>query len=113
MPAGTSIPLTVLGGAADPPQSVHLLLHREKVRKIAVVFRDRACFVCTGKTGFGYHADMHFSIATSPARRLGFFPIRLVHHALVAFACGAGLVCVHSGDDEHLVGNFSLHLAEF
>ena len=84
----------------------------QQVRKIAVVCGIEHLFR-TGEAGFPDDPHMELADGDDAGQEiLLLFRIRLVEHALVAHALGAGLVGIDPGNDEKLFADLTVHFRQ-
>ena len=85
---------------------------RQQVRQITVVFRIEH-LVCAGQTSLLNCTGMQLTNGDQTLEHILFlFRIRLVYHALIAFAGGAGLVGVDTRDQDQLICYLFLYLCQ-
>ena len=81
----------------------------QKVIQIAAVFRVQH-FVCACEAGLFNGAHVHFADGDDAAEQVrGFIGVRLVQHALVALARGAGLIGVDAWNENEAVFHLLVH----
>ena len=84
----------------------------QQVGKIAVVGGIEH-FLRTGEAGFPDDPHMELADGNDAGQHILFlFRIRLVEHALIAYALGAGLIGVNPGNNEELFADLMVHFRE-